>query len=66
MQRTIRLDDLLAGIVARKAILNLDIPSFDDALRNPGDLRTPQKCEMLRLIDERALAAEFKLLPGRY
>ena len=66
MQRVIRLDDLLAGIAARKATLGLDGPGFDAALRNPGDLRTPGKREMLRLIDERARAAGLKPLPGHY
>jgi hypothetical protein len=66
MQRSIRLDDLLAGIAARKAALGLDVPGSDDALRNPGDRRTPEKREMLQCIEERARAVGIKPLPANY
>jgi hypothetical protein len=66
MQRSIRLDDLLAQIAARRVALGLDGPDAEDDLRNPGDLRTPEKREMLRLIDERARSAGLAPLPARY
>lgn len=66
MQRAVRLDDLLAGVAARKAALGLDGPEVEGALCNPGELRTPEKREMLRLIDERAQAAGIKPLPANY
>jgi hypothetical protein len=58
--RTISLLDLWASIDQRKAELGLDLidsPERTEALRNKGMNRTPEKRELLRRSQERAIAA---------
>jgi hypothetical protein len=66
MPKPVRLDAFLAEIAARKRALGLDGPDFDEALRNKGGNRTPEKRDMLRSIEERAQAAGVAPLKAYY
>jgi hypothetical protein len=64
---TIRLEDLLARIDARKKALGMtDSPAEVEALRNRGLNRTPEKRELLRRMEQRAIAAGVKPIPAHY
>lgn len=61
------LEELLAAIEARKAALGLrDTPDTTEALRNKGAGRTPEKRELLKRAENRALAAGRKPVPGHF
>ena len=56
--KTIKLSDLRASIQRRKAELGIvDTPESIEAHRNKGLDRTPEKRELLRRTQERAIAA---------
>jgi hypothetical protein len=64
---TIRLEDLLARIEARKKALGMtDTPAEVEALRNSGLNRTPEKRELLRRMEQRAIEAGVKPVPAHY
>lgn len=48
----------LAAVEARKASLGMsDTPAATEAMRNKGACRTPEKRELLRRVEARAIAA---------
>ena len=52
------LRDFLARVEARKAALGMsDMPAATEAMRNKGARRTPEKRELLRRVEARAVAA---------
>lgn len=56
--KTIALATLQQQVSARKAALGmLDTPAAVEAMRNKGAARTPDKRELLRRVERRALAA---------
>jgi len=56
--KTISLTTLQQRVSARKALLGIiDTPAEVEALRNKGAARTPEKRELLRRAERRALAA---------
>lgn len=65
MEKATKLADHIARVRARKA--ELGITDDDIAkMRNSGLLRTPEKREFLRRIQERAIAAGKTPLPANY
>jgi len=65
--KTISLQEHLERVRARKRELGIvETPETVDAMRNKGELRTPEKRELLRRIEERARAAGVKPLVAYY
>ncbi len=63
----VSLDSLLAGISAQKDVLGwVDSPANTEAMRNKGFNRTPEKRELLRRAEERAVAAGRKPILAHY
>jgi hypothetical protein len=64
---TFQLPDYLARIDARKKALGMtDTRAEVEALRNSGLNRTPEKRELLRRMEQRAIAAGVKSVPAHY
>lgn len=66
--KSIVFSEYIGEVEARKARLRASavrLPT-DDELRNSGRNRTPEKCELLRRCDERAIAAGKKSIRQSY
>ncbi len=63
----IELRDFLSGVAARKTAIGLRENAADiEAMRNKGARRTPEKRELLRRAEKRAVAASREPVRAHY